>query len=167
MTDVNETTGSVQHARTDQSTRHVTYVEADFMSLHRGGSTRTAVCICGWKGPQRATLEVVAEDALEHERAPQAFCRDEAPDGEVQLLSRDEADTCEVARDLVEKAGPAPAPRDLRRLAELIEQAPNRLAWSCPVCGSMAGENCIWLLVPHHARLVGHLDTRPLLEGGR
>lgn len=50
-------------------TRHLAYVEADFESLRRGGSCRTATCLCGWKGPQRATLELAADDALMHERS--------------------------------------------------------------------------------------------------
>lgn len=49
-------------------TRHVAHVESDPESFRRGGSTRTAVCSCGWRGPQRATIEVVADDAVEHER---------------------------------------------------------------------------------------------------
>lgn len=50
------------------TTRHIAYIEVDVESFHRGGSTRTAVCLCGWKGPQRATLELVVDDAFEHER---------------------------------------------------------------------------------------------------
>lgn len=49
--------------------RHLAYVELDLESARRGGSTRTAMCLCGWKGPQRSTLEVVVDDAREHERA--------------------------------------------------------------------------------------------------
>jgi hypothetical protein len=52
----------------NEHTRHLAYVEADFESIGRGGSTRTATCLCGWKGPQRATLELAADDALMHER---------------------------------------------------------------------------------------------------
>ena len=51
------------------TTRHLAYIEADFESLRRGGSCRTATCICGWKGPQRGTLELAADDALTHERS--------------------------------------------------------------------------------------------------
>ena len=47
--------------------RHLAYVEADFESMRRGGSCRTASCLCGWKGPQRGTLELAADDALMHE----------------------------------------------------------------------------------------------------
>jgi len=47
--------------------RHLAFVEADFESLRRGGSTRTAVCRCGWKGPERVTLELAVDDALIHE----------------------------------------------------------------------------------------------------
>ena len=32
-------------------------------------SARFAVCKCGWKGPQRATLECVLDDALQHEES--------------------------------------------------------------------------------------------------
>lgn len=48
-------------------TRHIAYIENDTESLHRGGSCRTATCVCGWKGPQRSTLELAADDALIHE----------------------------------------------------------------------------------------------------
>jgi len=51
------------------SDRHLAYVEADLESFRRGGSTRTAVCLCGWRGPQRGTLELVTDDALTHERS--------------------------------------------------------------------------------------------------
>lgn len=47
--------------------RHVAYIEADFVSLRRGGSCRTATCICGWTGPERGTLELATDDALIHE----------------------------------------------------------------------------------------------------
>lgn len=49
--------------------RHLAYIEADFESWRRGGSCRAAVCLCGWRGPQRATLELAADDALVHERS--------------------------------------------------------------------------------------------------
>jgi hypothetical protein len=45
------------------------FIEMDAESHRRGGSTRTAVCTCGWRGPQRATLELVTDDALLHERS--------------------------------------------------------------------------------------------------
>jgi hypothetical protein len=63
-------TASKPPARYDSpvTARHLAYVEADFESIGRGGSTRTAVCLCGWKGPQRSTLELAADDALMHER---------------------------------------------------------------------------------------------------
>lgn len=51
----------------DRPRRHLAYIEADAESLRRGGSTRTAVCTCGWRGPQRGTLELVVDDALTHE----------------------------------------------------------------------------------------------------
>lgn len=34
------------------------------------GTTRRAVCgACGWRGPERGTMELAADDALGHERA--------------------------------------------------------------------------------------------------
>lgn len=51
------------------SPRHLAYVEADFASWQRGGSCRTAVCLCGWRGGQRATLELAVDDALLHEHS--------------------------------------------------------------------------------------------------
>ena len=53
----------------DEAPRCLAYIEADFESLRRGGSCRTAVCRCGWKGPQRGSLELAADDALLHERS--------------------------------------------------------------------------------------------------
>lgn len=47
--------------------RHIASIEADAESLRRGGSTRTAICVCDWRGPQRATLELAADDAFIHE----------------------------------------------------------------------------------------------------
>ena len=44
---------------------HIAYVEVDFDDL----STRTAVCTCGWKGPERTTLELAVDDALIHEES--------------------------------------------------------------------------------------------------
>jgi hypothetical protein len=52
--------------------RHLVHIASDAESLRRGGSTRTAVCRCGWRGPQRATLELAADDALIHEDSPMA-----------------------------------------------------------------------------------------------
>lgn len=49
------------------ATRHIAYVAPDIESRRRGGSCRTAACLCGWKGPDRVSLELAAEDALEHE----------------------------------------------------------------------------------------------------
>ena len=43
---------------------HVAYVEID----PEWKISRWAACTCGWKGPQRSTLEVVTDDALAHER---------------------------------------------------------------------------------------------------
>lgn len=47
--------------------RHITHIEADPESLRRGGSCRTAACTCGWRGPQRGTMVLAADDALSHE----------------------------------------------------------------------------------------------------
>ena len=58
-------------------TRHLACIEHDVESLRRGGSCRTAVCLCGWKGPQRATLELAADDALTHERTASPTRRNE------------------------------------------------------------------------------------------
>jgi hypothetical protein len=49
--------------------RHVARVEIDLESFSRGGSSRTATCSCGWRGPDRGTLELAADDALLHERS--------------------------------------------------------------------------------------------------
>lgn len=49
--------------------RHQADVVSDYESLRRGASCRTATCLCGWRGPQRATLELATDDALMHERA--------------------------------------------------------------------------------------------------
>lgn len=98
------------------------------------------------------------------------------------LPTKDEADACEVARDMVIEG----RLDDARRL---LEQAPNRLARRCPACGVPPGSSCcetrpmpgmdrdprafygidlsIELLVPHHARLVGHADAGPLFAGPR
>ncbi len=107
--------------------------------------------------------------------------------GQPELPTRDEADACEVARDMVLEG----RLDDARRALEL---APNRLARPCPACGVKPGQDCYEpadastvparqelaqtsntfraamsqshvqraLLVPHHARLVGHLDAGPL-----
>jgi len=55
----------------DPAVRHVAYVEVDPWSINRGGTTRTAACVCGWRGPERCTLDLAADDALTHERPPQ------------------------------------------------------------------------------------------------
>lgn len=55
--------------------RHVAYIEADLVSLRRGGTTRTAICTCRWRGPARGTLELAADDALVHERSDHAVVR--------------------------------------------------------------------------------------------
>lgn len=51
-------------------TGHIAYVGVDLEWMRRhGGSTRTAICTCGWQGPQRATLELAVDDALIHEKS--------------------------------------------------------------------------------------------------
>jgi hypothetical protein len=77
--------------------------------------------------------------------------------------SADEVGVCEVARDLVELGRHDEA----RKLVE--EQAPNRLGRRCPVCAAKIGAPCyahdaLYLIVPHHARLVGHRDAGPLFD---
>lgn len=107
-----------------------------------------------------------------------------ALDGPRTAPSADEAGVCEVAGDLVELGRIDEA----RRL--LDDQAPNRLSRKCPACNAPPGIECsemesvqhksefdgkvrgvrIYsgpLLVPHHARLVGHLDAGPLFQGHR
>lgn len=98
----------------------------------------------------------------------------EALRGPIAMPTKDEADACDVARDLVEE----------QRLDEaralLDAQAPNRLNRGCPACGVAIAKPCREpyansmehaghgdygmreLLVPHAARLVGHLDAGPL-----
>lgn len=79
------------------------------------------------------------------------------------LPTKDEADVCEVARDMVLEGR-------LEDAKLLLEQAPNRLMRECHACGARRGFRCMeivsetpeFLLVPHHARLVGHLDAGPL-----
>ena len=58
----------VEPVHTDRK-RHHAYIEADFESMRRGGSSRTAKCLCGWEGPERGTLELAADDALIHEQS--------------------------------------------------------------------------------------------------
>jgi hypothetical protein len=85
----------------------------------------------------------------------------------------DEASACAVARDMLEEQ------RDESVIRALLdEQAPNRLARKCLACGARAGEPCIGMslpiefvgtdaivmLVPHEARLTGHLDAGPLFS---
>lgn len=89
----------------------------------------------------------------------------EALAGERALPSRDEATVCEVARDLVELGREADA-------ITALGLAPNRLARRCVVCAAKPGQPCygydrLYLTVPHHARLVGHLDAGPLFAGSR
>lgn len=55
--------------------RHITSIMLDAESFQRGGSTRIAQCVCGWNGPERGTMQLAADDALEHEspEMPGAF----------------------------------------------------------------------------------------------
>jgi hypothetical protein len=54
----------------DQSEpRHVTYIEVDLELCLRGSTTRIARCICEWRGPERGSIELAADDALTHERS--------------------------------------------------------------------------------------------------
>ena len=48
--------------------RHVASIRVDLGSLQRGGSVRTAVCTCGWIGPERREFLLAADDASLHER---------------------------------------------------------------------------------------------------
>ena len=109
--------------------------------------------------------------------------------GPPTLPSADEIGVCEVAREMLELAGLGGPERtdEARRLLE--EQAPNRLARQCSVCAMASGRPCVdldtppadlvpgqlgrprpgWrrlrdLIVPHHARLVGHAYPGPLFE---
>lgn len=95
------------------------------------------------------------------------------------LPTEDEIGVCEVARDLVELGREDEA----RTLVE--EQAPHRLARKCPACDAKSGRPCrdflyedppvmgygqyptgeVHLIVPHYARLVGHLGNGPLFGG--
>lgn len=83
--------------------------------------------------------------------------------------STDEIGACEVARDLAEESGPYPPAAALKRIYAILEMAPNRMARKCPACAALPGLNCHegirTLLVPHHARLVGHRDAGPLFAG--
>ena len=46
---------------------HYAWIDPDYISISRGGSIRTAACSCGWKGPERGTLKMAADDSLTHE----------------------------------------------------------------------------------------------------
>lgn len=50
------------------TTKHVTFIELNYESYRRGGTCRSAACFCGWKGPQRATIQLAYDDVMEHER---------------------------------------------------------------------------------------------------
>lgn len=90
--------------------------------------------------------------------------------GDPELPSADEVAACMVARDMLEGD-----PTLVHRARALLdERAPNRLARRCPACSAKPGESCDDLsisredptsstvLVPHEARLVGHLGNGPL-----
>lgn len=83
------------------------------------------------------------------------------------LPTRDEAEVCAVARDLVEDGRVEQA----KKL--LDEHAPHRLARRCPACGRPPGKECHamtpgqYRIVPHEARLTGHLDAGPLFGAQR
>lgn len=47
--------------------RCIAHVDVDSESIRRGGSCRFAACSCGWRGPERSTLELAVDDALLHE----------------------------------------------------------------------------------------------------
>jgi hypothetical protein len=47
---------------------HVTGIAVVADSVRRGGTTRRAICACGWHGPQRGTMVMAADDAIRHER---------------------------------------------------------------------------------------------------
>lgn len=89
--------------------------------------------------------------------------------GDPELPSADEVAACMVARDMLEEG------RDEATvMAFLDENAPNRLARKCPACGHQSPGYCrnlesmhditqrALLIVPHEARLVGHLGNGPL-----
>lgn len=66
--------------------RCLAHIEIHLESVRRGGSTRTAACTCGWRGPQRGTLELAVDDALLHERSDyQIVQRDEPEEPEPQI----------------------------------------------------------------------------------
>lgn len=46
---------------------HLVSVEYDPIDLRRGGTTRRAECTCGWRGPERGTFTLAADDAATHE----------------------------------------------------------------------------------------------------
>jgi hypothetical protein len=50
--------------------QHIASITIDWESTRRGGTTRNAVCSCGWIGPERGTLTLAADDAMLHERNP-------------------------------------------------------------------------------------------------
>lgn len=93
----------------------------------------------------------------------------------VTMPSADEVAACMLARDMLEDDDPA----DLERVKALLDaQAPNRLARRCPGCSAPSGCPCVdlesadeggrpgrFLMVPHEARLVGHVGAGPLFEG--
>lgn len=127
-----------------------------------------------WESPEALTaaIETALTEAskLVEQKGLNAFAwrhgRDawsEAWDARARLRSRlrlpscDEVAVCEVAADLLEE-GRIDVAKEL-----LEQQAPNRLARRCPVCGAMVATECVELvatdgvrpkmLVPHLSRL--------------
>ena len=49
--------------------RHVTGVQVLAQRWRPASTSRRALCSCGWKGPQRGTMELAADDALLHEQS--------------------------------------------------------------------------------------------------
>jgi hypothetical protein len=66
---VDEALNSGERRAATPPDRHVSSIINDAESFRRGGSTRIASCTCGWVGPQRSTMELAADDAIEHERS--------------------------------------------------------------------------------------------------
>lgn len=60
-------------------------------------------------------------------------------------VAQDEADACEVARDMVLEGR-------LDEARALLEQAPNRLARKCPACGAWPGLRCKTMPIPDGAQ---------------
>jgi hypothetical protein len=59
--------GAMRRVELRKTDKHVAYIDPDLESMRRGGSSRIAACSCGWRGPERATLELAYDDARQHE----------------------------------------------------------------------------------------------------